>query len=71
MGSLSSWCICSSPSEGVSTHDEIVTTTGINKWFLKDQEHDGAAVVREEQENGRMEGLEFVQIGNGDSFLLV
>jgi len=28
-------------------------------------------VVKEEKEKGRLEGLEFVQVGNGESFLLV
>jgi hypothetical protein len=37
---------------------------------LKDLAHDGAEVVKEEKENGKLEELEFVRIDNGESFLL-
>lgn len=42
----------------------------MNKWFLTDVENDGAAVVRKEKENGRAKGLQFAEVGNGNSFLL-
>ncbi|KAE9365121.1 hypothetical protein N431DRAFT_387109 [Stipitochalara longipes BDJ] len=58
------------PRYWISTHDELNTTTGFNKWFLKDVPNDGAEVVRDEKEKGRLKGLEFVQVGNGESFVL-
>jgi len=48
----------------------MTTYTGINKWFLKDIVHDGVQVVIEEKEKGGLKGLEFVQVGNGKSFVL-
>jgi hypothetical protein len=61
----------SSLSEGISTHDELVTTTGINKRTLNDLPHNGSEVVRQAKNNGRLKGLEFVHVGNGESFLLL
>ena len=55
---------------GVGTHDELATYTGLNKWFLKDIPHDGAQLVKEEKEKGRLMGVEFVHVGNGKSFVL-
>lgn len=49
----------------------MVTTTGMNRWFLTDAAQDGAEVVKGAKENGKLKGLEFVQVGNGESFLLV
>jgi len=49
----------------------MTTYTGVNKWFLKDIVYDGAHVVQEEKEKGRLKGLEFVTVGNGKSFVLV
>ena len=42
----------------------------MNAWFLKDVAHDGEQALKLERENGKAEGLEFVTIGNGDSFVL-
>ncbi|KAN0089187.1 hypothetical protein V8E51_019447, partial [Hyaloscypha variabilis] len=58
------------PKYWVSTHDEMLVVTGFNYWFLKDVVNDGAQVVQEEKEKGRLKGLEFVQVGNGESFVL-
>ena len=56
--------------KGLATHDELVSTTGINAWFLKDVPQDGEEALKLEKENGEAEGMEFVTIGNGDSFVL-
>jgi hypothetical protein len=52
---------CSSLSAGVGTHDEMCTTTGINKWFLKNVAHSRAEIAKEEKEKGMLKGLEFIR----------
>jgi hypothetical protein len=49
----------------------MLVATGFNYWVLKDVVNDGAQVVQEEKKKGRLKGLEFVQVGNVESFVLV
>jgi hypothetical protein len=62
------------PKYWVATHDEIVTSTGAYSWFLKDREISfEQALKQEENEKGvvrEIEELEFVVVGNGESFVL-
>jgi hypothetical protein len=50
------------PLEGIATHDEMVSTTGFNKWLLSDNPRDAEGVVKEAQENGKLEGLELSKL---------
>jgi hypothetical protein len=51
--------------KGAGTHDELVSTTGKNGWFLKNVAHAGAQALNVEKENRKAEGLSFCKLAMG------
>jgi len=51
--------------KGLATHDELVSTTGLNAWFLKDVPRDGEEVLKLEKENVRRKGWSLLLLVTG------